>query len=534
MIRGVIAHDLSIADKESLVSQVGKGPTGLTDTGHTTVWVMGDQLNRDLAHLRGREPANTRVLMVLSEQKLTERVWHSQKLHLVITAMRRFAEELSNAGFAVDLRRAENLTAGFHAHVDAFDPSQVVAMEPASRTGTNTLRSLGVTLYDNDHFLCHWSRFSQFRNGRKRTTMEDFYRWRRSETGILMDGGEPAGGKFNHDHENRKAPDKHLAAHAAATAPIVTPLDDFDFTVADWMPAEVSLFGAEPTGVWATSRGEALARLERFVTTVLPRFGDHQDAMVYGAWHLNHALLSHALNLSLLHPREVIDAAVDAYRTGHAPINAVEGFVRQVLGWREYLWGMYKSGEASYANRNALNATQPLPLVFSGQADTQMRCVSDTLASVHTHGYAHHIQRLMVLANLATLAGVNPQTFTGWMHGVFIDAYDWVMVPNVIGMGTFADGGEIATKPYVSSGAYIDRMSRDYCKPCRYDRSQRTGEDACPFTTLYWEFLDRNRDTLSKNHRLAQPYANLNRIDDLAAVRERAVAVKRGLAAGTV
>lgn len=506
----------------------------LADTGHTTVWVMGDQLNRNLASLRHRDPANTRVLMVLSDQKLSERAWHSQKIHLVVTAMRRFADELATAGYAVDLRRAENLTTGFHAHVDMFDPSDVVAMEPASRTGTNTLQRLDVTLYDNDHFLCHWSRFNQFRDGRKRTTMEDFYRWRRVETGILMDGDEPVGGKFNHDHENRKTPDKNLALNALATPPIVTALDEFDFTVSDWVPADISLFGAEPTGVWATSRAEALARLERFVSTVLPHFGDHQDAMVYGAWHLNHALLSHALNLSLLHPGEVIDAAVGAYADGHAPINAVEGFVRQVLGWREYLWGMYKTSGASYAKRNALNATEPLPLVFSGQADTQMRCVSDTLASVHAHGYAHHIQRLMVLANLSTLAGVNPQAFTEWMHGAFIDAYDWVMVPNVIGMGTFADGGEIATKPYVSSGAYIDRMSRDYCKPCRYDRSQRAGEDACPFTTLYWEFLDRNRDTLSKNHRLAQPYANLSRISDIDAVRSRAQQILAGLRDGSV
>jgi deoxyribodipyrimidine photolyase-related protein len=194
---------------------------------------------------------------------------------------------------------------------------------------------------------------------------------------------------------------------------------------------------------------------------------------------------------------------------------------------------MYRTLGPAYANSNVLRANEPLPLAFT-TGHTHMRCVSDTLTSMHTHGYAHHIQRLMVLANLATLAGVNPQAFTEWMHGAFIDAYDWVMVPNVIGMGTFADGGMIATKPYVSSGAYIDKMSRDYCTPCAYDRTKRVGDDACPFTTLYWDFLDRNRDTLGTNHRLAQPYANLKRIDDMNAVRARARHVIDSLRDGTL
>lgn len=498
-----------------------------------TVWVLGDQLNRNLAHLRGRDPATTRVLMVISDKKLTERSWHTQKLHLVITAMRRFADELAAEGFTIDLRRADSMAEGFHAHVAAYQPAAVIAMEPASFTGTATLTALGVTLVDNDHFLCHWRDFATFQAGRKRTTMEDFYRWRRTQTGVLMDGDTPYGGRFNHDHDNRKTPDQTLAATAAATPPIVTGQDSMDDTFAEWLPNETKRFGAAPAGLWATSRAEALNRLERFITDVLPRFGDHQDAMVYGAWHLNHALLSHALNLGLLHPKEVIDAAVSAYINGEAPINAVEGFVRQILGWREYLWGMYRTLGPEYGQHNALNANEPLPLAFT-TGETKMRCVADTLASIHDYGYAHHIQRLMVLANLATLAGVNPQAFTNWMHGAFIDAYDWVMVPNVIGMGTFADGGIIATKPYVSSGAYIDKMSRDYCKPCVYDRTKRVGEDACPFTTLYWDFLDRNRATLGSNHRLAQPYANLQRISDLDDVKQRASVVKRALAQGSM
>jgi deoxyribodipyrimidine photolyase-related protein len=504
------------------------------DRGLTTVWVWGDQLDMRLAHLRGRDPAHTRVLMVVSDRKLGERRWHRQKVHLVVTAMRRFADRLEAEGFAVDLRRAPSMRAGLEAHVDAFDPGELVAMEPASLTGTRTLTGLGATLVDNDHFLCHWRDFAAFRAGRGRTTMEDFYRWRRRTTGWLMEGEEPVGGRWNLDTENRRAPDADLAPTAAADPPIVEMLDDVDATLADWLPEGVDLAGDAPDGTWATSREGALARLERFTTRVLPRFGDHQDAMVTGAWHLNHSLLSHALNLGLLHPREVIDAVVDVHAQGLAPLNAVEGFVRQVLGWREFLWGVYRTADEGYAKRDALGADAPLPPALTGTATTDMRCVDDTLTSVRTHAYAHHIQRLMVLANLATLAGIRPDALTDWMHGSFIDAYDWVMVPNVIGMGTFADGGEVATKPYVSGGAYIDRMSLDYCRPCRYDRGKRTGEDACPFTTLYWDFLDRNRATLASNHRIGRAYANLDRLDDLDAVRARATEVRRRLADGTL
>jgi len=504
------------------------------ERGLETVWVWGDQLDRRLAHLRDRDPGRTRVLLVVSDRKLGERRWHRQKVHLVVTAMRRFADRLTTEGFAVDLRRAPSMRAGLQAHVDAFDPGAVTAMEPASRTGTRTLADLGVTMVDNDHFLCHWNEFAAFRAGRGRTTMEDFYRWRRRETGWLMVDGEPAGGRWNLDTENRRPPDGGLAPTAALDPPVIDATDDVDATLGDWLPDGLELTGDGPDGTWATTREGALARLERFTTRVLPRFGDHQDAMVTGAWHLNHSLLSHALNLGLLHPREVIEAVVAVHEEGRAPLNAVEGFVRQILGWREFLWGVYRTADEDYATRNALGADAPVPPAFTGDAPTSMRCVDDTLTSVQQHAYAHHIQRLMVLSNLATLAGVRPDAFTDWMHGAFIDAYDWVMVPNVVGMGTYADGGEVATKPYVSGGAYIDRMSLDYCRPCRYDRAKRTGPDACPFTTLYWDFLARNRDVLAPNHRIGRVYANLDRLEDLADVRARATEVRAMLAAGTL
>ncbi|MTV26312.1 cryptochrome/photolyase family protein [Nitriliruptoraceae bacterium ZYF776] len=491
-----------------------------------SVWVWGDQLNRDLAHLRGTDPASTRVLLVVSDAKLTERRWHVQKAHLVVSAMRHFAAELEDAGYAVDLRRAPSMRAGFEAHVDEHDPSSVRVMEPASLPGNRLLADLDVEVVDNDHFLCHWREFDGWAGDAERLRMEDFYRWRREVSGVLMDGDEPAGGRWNFDHDNRQRPDGSLAR---TRDPVVSELDALDRDTLDWLPDDLP--GTAPDGTWATTRRRALVRLRRFVDEALPRFGDHQDVMVAGNWSLHHALLSHALNLGLLHPREVVEAAEEAYRSGHAPINAVEGFVRQIIGWREFIWNVYRRWMPSYATRNHLRADLEVPPAFTG-APTEMRCVQDTVRSIHEHAYAHHIQRLMVLANLATSAGVHPGAFTDWMHGAFVDAYEWVMVPNVIGMGTFADGGRMSTKPYVSSGAYIDRMSEGYCGDCRYDRTQRTGDDACPFTTLYWDFLARNRDELGGNHRLARPYANLDRLSDVDEVRERAREVRRRLTAG--
>jgi deoxyribodipyrimidine photolyase-related protein len=496
-----------------------------------SVWVWGDQLNRDLAHLRGTDPARTRVLLVVSEAKLTERRWHRQKLHLVVSAMRHFADELTTAGYRVDLRRAATMRAGLEDHLAEHAPIALRAMEPASLPGNRLLAELAavhdIDVVDNDHFLCHWRVFDAWADTRRSLKQEDFYRWRRRATGYLMDGEEPAGGRWNFDHDNREPPPADLASRAAT--PVTSALDDLDRDTLTWLPDD--LVGAPPDGTWATTRRRALARLRHFVELSLPAFGDHQDAMVAGAWSLNHSLLSHALNLGLLHPREVCDAVEGAYRAGTVPINAAEGFLRQVLGWREYIWGVYRRWMPSYADANVLGGDLDVPPAFTGAAPTRMACVADVAASIHEHAYAHHIQRLMVLANLATSAGVDPRRLTDWMHAVFVDAYEWVMIPNVVGMGTFGDGGRMSTKPYVSGGAYIDRMS-DHCGGCHYDRTKRTGDDACPFTTLYWDVLDRNREQLGSNHRLARPYATLDRLSDLGAVRDRAQEVRRLLAAG--
>lgn len=504
----------------------------MTDTSKHTVWVLGDQLDPEQAALRSATPATHRILLVESTAKLAQHRWHVQRAHLVLTAMRRFAEERRADGYEVDHRVAPTLAAGLAAHRAEFDPSEVVAMEPASRDGWELLERLGVRRVRSNQFLCHPDEFAEWAAGRKQLKMEDFYRWQRRRLGVLMDGDEPLTGRWNYDAENRERPPKDGRNHWPA--PLVTPLDDVDRAVlADLAARSVSTWGAPPDGTWATSRAEALRRLDHFVEHLLPRFGPHEDAMLIASWHLAHGLLAQYLNLGLLRPGEVVAAAEAAHRAGHVPIASAEGFIRQVVGWREYVWGIYWSWGREYAASNVLDAHRPIPPAFTGAAPTEMRCLSTTLQTLHDHGWVHHIQRLMILGNLALLAGIDPQAMTRWMWAGFVDGAEWVMVPNVVGMALHADGGRMATKPYAAGGAYIDKMS-DSCRGCRFDRTKRTGPDACPYTTLYWDFLARHEDRFVRNARVAQQVRAAQRLSDLPAVRERAVEVLRRLDDGTL
>jgi len=493
--------------------------------------VLGDQLHRRSGALAAADPATHRVLLVESRGLWERTTWHRQRLHLVVTALRRFAAELTAEGFAVDLRRAPSLAAGVRDHVAEFAPTRIRAMEPMSYDGLALMGRLtdevGLEVVRSDQFLCHRDEFAGWAEGRRSVKMEDFYRWQRTRLGILMDGDEPAGGRWNFDHDNREPPPRDGRAWPE---PLRTPLDDLDWDVLAELPD--TCWGAEPDGTWATSRAEALRRLEHAVTEVLPRFGPHEDAMLSTSWHLAHTLLSPCLNLGLLHPREVCDAAEAAYRAGTVPIASAEGFVRQVIGWREYVWGRYWQWMPDYRHENALGAHRALPPLFTG-APTKMRCLAHALGDVHDHGWTHHIQRLMLIGNLGLTAGVDPWALTTWMWSAFVDGAEWVMLPNVVGMALHADGGRMATKPYASGGAYIDRMS-DYCKGCAYDRKRRVGDDACPFTTLYWDFLYRNREVLVRNARVAQQVRAAERLADIAAVQERAVEVLAALDAGTL
>ena len=493
-----------------------------------TVWVFGDQLNRGIGALRDATPSSHRVLIVESTAKLAAKRWHRQRAHFVLASMRRFAEELRDAGFDVDHRHADSLRAGYHEHVADFAPTEVVATEPASWDGLELLRDLGVSVVRSNQFLCHYDEFAAWANGRRQLKMEDFYRWQRRRLGYLMDGDEPATGRWNYDDENRERPPKTANPWAD---PQQSKLDDLDRAVLDDLPD--GCWGAEPDGTWATSRLAALSRLRHFVDDVLPMFGPHEDAMVERSWHLAHSVLSPYLNIGLLLPREVCDAVQDAYDSGRVPIACAEGFIRQVIGWREYVWGVYWLWMPEYRDRNVLGAVRPVPPVFLGDTTTDMNCVSQCMTTLHEHAYNHHIQRLMVLGNLAMLHGVDPWEMTEWMWSSFIDGAEWVMLPNVIGMSQWADGGMMATKPYAAGGNYIDKMS-DYCKGCRYDRKQRVGDDACPFTTLYWDFLARHHDRLVKNPRIARQVRASEQLSDLPAVRERAVEVRRRLDDGTL
>jgi deoxyribodipyrimidine photolyase-related protein len=483
-----------------------------------TVWVLGDQLNRSIGALASAEPGRDRVLLVESTALLTGKRWHRQRAHLVIASMRRFAHELEQAGFAVDLRRADSLLDGHRDHLAEHRPESVRMTEPNSWGMRQRVDRLEVELVRSNQFLCHYDEFADWANGRTRLKMEDFYRWRRAETGYLMDGDEPATGRWNYDADNREPP----PADGAWPDPVTSRLDDIDRAVLDDLPA--GCFGDEPLGIWPTSRRAALARLRHFVDEVLPVFGPHEDAMTTRSWHLAHSVLSPALNLGLLLPGEVCDAVQDAYDEGRVPIASAEGFIRQVIGWREYVWGVYWRWMPDYRSANELGADRPLPPVLVGAGATEMACLADCLDGIEARAYNHHIQRLMVLGNLALLAGVDPWAMTEWMWASFVDGAEWVMLPNVIGMALHADGGRMATKPYAAGGNYLDKMS-DYCGGCRFDRRARTGDDACPFTTLYWEFLARHADRFGKNPRMARQVSAMRRLNDLDAVRDRAAKV---------
>ena len=495
-----------------------------------TVWVLGDQLNRQIGALRTAVPGQDRVLLVESRAKL-DGARHRQRTHLVMTAMRRFATDLAAEGFEVDLRPAPTLAVGIADHRRAHRPTEVVATEANSWNARAMLAAAGVVAVRSDQFLCHPSDFDRWADERagRRLRMEDFYRWQRTRLGYLLDGeGEPSGGRWNFDDQNREPPPKVATPWPE---PVRFPLDDVDRSVLGELGA--AAFGDDPAGWWPTSRAQALEQLHHAVDVILPMFGPHEDVIVERSWHVAHTLLSPALNIGLLLPEEVADAAEEAYRSGRVPIASAEGFIRQVIGWREYVWGTYWREMPGYRDRNELDAHAALPIAFRDPTRTEMRCVRHAVEGIQARGWAHHIQRLMVLANLCTLLGVEPSEVVAWMTDSFVDGDEWVMLPNLIGMGLHADGGLMATKPYVSGGRYLARMT-DHCKPCRFDPTKRTGDDACPYTTLYWDFLDRHRERFERNPRMAQSVRGLDRLSDLTEVRIRAKTVIGQLAEGSL
>lgn len=505
-------------------------------------FVLGDHLTRSVAALANLDPARDVVLMAEVAEETTYVRHHKQKIVLVLAAMRHFAAELEAEGVRVDYVRLDDphntgsFTGELARAVARHRPARVVVTEPGEWRVLRALRDaeaeIGVPIEvrEDDRFYAGRARFRRWAEGRRGLRMEFFYRELRRETGILMQGTEPLGGRWNFDAENRKSlPGGHRAPRRLRFEPDATT----EAVIALVETRFADHFGdVRPFG-WPVTRGQALAALDHFVAEALPWFGDWQDAMQTGDGFLYHSLLSPAMNLGLLGAREVVAAAEAAHAAGAVPLPAAEGFVRQILGWREYVRGIYWWRMPAYADTNALAATRPLPWFFwSGETD--MNCMAEAIGDIRRNAYGHHIQRLMVTGNFALLAGLRPAEVEAWYLAVYADAFEWVELPNTHGMALFADGGLLASKPYAASGAYIDRMS-DYCGSCRYEVRQRTGPDACPFNALYWDFLERNAETLSGNPRLAMPYRTLARFDEAerARIRASARAFLDGLGDGT-
>ncbi len=479
--------------------------------------ILGDQLSLRLATLNALDKDSDAILMAEVADEATYVRHHQQKIAFIFSAMRHFAAELEQQGW-----RVHYLRYGEHRHHSLLDVVQVFGKDADELVMThcgeyrlqhqiNTLwpdqLPCPVRVLEDDRFLCTLAAFAQWAQGKKQLRMEFFYRDMRRQTGLLMEGKEPVGGKWNLDESNRNA----WKGGDLPAMPMFE-RDDIDRDVLALVAEHFSdHIGNLERFFWGTTAAHAQQALEHFITERLPRFGEYQDAMVSGEDTLFHSLLSPYLNAGLLDPLEVCQAAEAAYFRGDAPLNAVEGFIRQIIGWREYVRGIYWLMMPDYAQENRLGNARPLP-AFYWSGETRMHCVSESLRNTFEHAYAHHIQRLMVTGNLALLLGVLPEEICRWYLEVYADAYDWVELPNTLGMVMHADGGYLGSKPYAASGAYIHRMS-DYCKHCQYNVKTHGEEDSCPFNSLYWHFIARHRQQFEANPRMRMPYRNLDRMD---------------------
>jgi deoxyribodipyrimidine photolyase-related protein len=480
----------------------------------TLAVVLGDQLDHDLPILREFDPARDVVLMMEVDAESTHVLSSKQRTCLFLSAMRHFAAELAERrgvrvryvrlddaenshAFDTEIRRAVKELAPDRVRVVWPGEWRVVRCLESLRDGPAPL-PIPLEIVEEEHFLTTRAQFNAWARGRKSLVMEHYYREQRRRLGVLIDAdGNPEGGAWNFDADNRKA----FKATPRVPAPLAFEPDAITREVMDLVryrharhPGRLDSFR------WPVTRVHALAALEDFIEHRLPRFGVYEDAMWTGEPFLYHSLLAAPLNLGLLRPMECVERAVAAYRDGRAPIESVEGFVRQIIGWREFIRGVYWHEGPEYRDRNTLSQHGRLPgFYWTGKAE--MRCVAECVGPVLEHGFGHHIPRLMVLGNLALLAGVAPAEVNDWFLAMYVDAVDWVTTPNVVGMSQHADGGVVGTKPYVSSGQYISRMS-NFCEHCRYDVKQKTGPDACPFNILYWDFLIRHEHAFRLNHRM--------------------------------
>ncbi len=508
----------------------------------TLVLVLGDQLDLEAAAFDGFDPEQDAVWMAEAHDESTH-VWSSkQRIALFLSAMRHFAQALREAGRQLHYRMMDDAGAAGNEHslaaklrsdLAALQPQRVVMTAPGDWRvlqqikGVVEAAGLTLELCDDRHFFTTVRDFAAHAKGRKSLRLEYFYRELRQRHGVLMQDGQPAGGQWNFDADNRES----FGAKGPGLVPTRATFKPDAITV-EVIALVNTRFAQHPGALesfaWPVTRDQALQALQRFIEERLPLFGRYEDAMWPGEPWLYHSHLSAALNLKLLTAREVVQAAESAYLAGHAPLQSAEGFIRQILGWREYVRGIYWTQMPDYVERNALAAQEDLPGWFwTGKTD--MACLKDAINQTLEHGYAHHIQRLMVTGLYALLLGVRPQQVHEWYLSVYVDAVEWVELPNTLGMSQYGDGGMMASKPYVATGKYIQRMGGP-CKGCRYDPALRDGEKACPYTTLYWDFLMRHQPLLSKNARMALQVKNVERMTDSQreAVAQRADAIRRG------
>jgi deoxyribodipyrimidine photolyase-related protein len=483
--------------------------------------ILGDQLSQTISCLTGCDKSRDTILMCEVWDEATYVAHHKKKIAFLFSAMRHFARDLRKAGYNIDyiqLDDAEN-SGSFRGEVNRaiarHAPEQIIVTHPGEyrvlqdmKTWQETF-SLPVEIRDDDRFLCGLDEFRNWAKDRTQLRMEFFYRDMRKKYGILLENGKPVGGQWNFDAQNRKPPKDGMGI----PTPYQSRPDDITNDVLDLVEARFgSHFGDLQPFHFAVTRQQALNALDQFIDQRLAQFGDYQDAMVQNQPWMFHAHLAFYLNCGLLLPLECIKAAENAYYRGDVPLNAAEGFIRQILGWREFVRGIYWLKMPGYGDENYFNATAALP-EFYWTAQTRMNCLRQCVQETRANAYAHHIQRLMVLGNFALLAGISPIAVNEWFLIVYADAYEWVEMPNVTGMVLFADGGYLASKPYAAGGGYINKMS-DYCENCSFKVSKKNGPQACPFNYLYWDFLARNRAKLANNHRLGMMYKTYDRMGE--------------------
>lgn len=488
----------------------------------TLCLILGDQLTHDIAALQNVDKDNDIIWICEVWDEATYVKHHKKKISFIFSAMRHFAEELKDKGYKVHYTKLDDPdnAGSFQGEVDRaikkHKPNKIITTFPGEyrvfkdmQTWQDTF-GIEVEIYQDDRFLCSPEEFMQWAEGRKQLRLEYFYREMRKKYNILMDGeGKPEGGEWNYDSENRKPPKNGLDVPKTYTAQT----DQITDNVLDLVAKKfANHFGDLENFHFAVTRDQALYALDKFLTERFAQFGDYQDAMLQGEAWMFHSHIGLYLNCGLLTPLEVVQKAEIAYKNGKAPLNATEGFIRQILGWREYVRGIYWMKMPAYENENFFNAKRKLPALYWG-GDTQMNCLKQCVTETKENAYAHHIQRLMVLGNFALIAGLDPDAVNEWFMIVYADAYQWVELPNVTGMILYADGGVLGSKPYAAGGAYINRMS-NYCGHCKYKVSKKNGPDACPFNYLYWDFFIRHEDILKGNPRLNHSYATISKMDE--------------------